>query len=663
MNRLFLLFFFSLASYSISAQSAKAFVKAGDKALAQGAHHAAMEYYAAALGKKPKSTAIQFKYAQSAQRFYAFEIAEEYYGKVLTAKDASTFPEAAFLLGEVYKAQGKYEQAITQYEAYKRSGPSADSKKATSKIEEAKWAMEQVAQAKEVTISALNKRVNTGFSEFAPFVKGDTLYYSSYRYDFPNDDHDPPRKLSKVLRSIKGSKGRPVKGKINGKSDFSAHGTFSLDDQRFYFTRCTYVTDSRLTCEIYVSEKDRRKRWGKAKKLPSPINESGSTSTHPQIVKWGDKEVLLFVSDRSGGVGQLDIYSVAVPEKGKWDTPGNLEGVNTSGNDITPFYHAETQMLYFSTDGRRSLGGYDVYQAQFTGKDFEEIQNLGAPVNTSYNDLYYWLGSDTLTGYLASNRLGSMYLVEDNKVCCNDIYKFRYIPEEAPEEPEPIDSLTMVDIDPEPEPLETTREPDPVPPPLPSKLEDFLPLALYFDNDEPDKRTRKTTTRKTYEQTYLDYYPLKSTYQEAFADPLPELEQAGAQADVDYFFENKVRKGYEFLQLFSNILLQRLEEGETVEIFVKGFTSPRAKGDYNLNLGKRRVSSVRNHFSTYQEGIFQSYIQSGQLKITERSFGETTASATISDDLDDRRNSVYNPLAAEERRVEIVEIKRGTNQE
>ena len=113
--------------------------------------------------------------------------------------------------------------------------------------------------------------------------------------------------------------------------------------------------------------------------------------------------------------------------------------------------------------------------------------------------------------------------------------------------------------------------------------------------------------------------------------------------------------------MFSNILLKRLNDGDQVEIFLKGYTSPRAKTDYNLFLSKRRISCVRNHFKTHADGIFKQFLKSGQLIISEKPFGETTASQKISDDLNDQRNSIYSVEASIERRVEIVEIKRTKN--
>ncbi|MFT6150357.1 MAG: outer membrane protein OmpA-like peptidoglycan-associated protein, partial [Saprospiraceae bacterium] len=111
------------------------------------------------------------------------------------------------------------------------------------------------------------------------------------------------------------------------------------------------------------------------------------------------------------------------------------------------------------------------------------------------------------------------------------------------------------------------------------------------------------------------------------------------------------------LDAFSAVLLKHLQAGETIEIVLKGFASPRAKSDYNLNLSKRRVGCVRNYFRTYQGDTFQKYLNNGQLKIFTSPFGETKAATSVSDELDDKRNSVYSVGAAEERRVEILEVR------
>jgi outer membrane protein OmpA-like peptidoglycan-associated protein len=204
-------------------------------------------------------------------------------------------------------------------------------------------------------------------------------------------------------------------------------------------------------------------------------------------------------------------------------------------------------------------------------------------------------------------------------------------------------------------PLQTT--PQLPPPQLPPQLIDFVGLPLYFDNDEPDKRTRKTTTTLTYESTVMSYLDRQVEYRLKRSEGLSPENAEKAENDIDVFFENEVREGFEKLSQLCELLLVRLETGQSIEIFIKGFTSPRAKSDYNINLGKRRISSVRNYISEWSDESLKPYLINGRLRITETSFGETTARLGLSDDLNDERNSIYHPDAARERRVEIVEIK------
>ncbi len=651
----------SLMSTGVCGQTARAFEKAGDAAMGNKNYGAALEYFRNAMEIKPKRVSLWYKYAEVARQFSSYEIAESYYKRVLNSEKAAEFPLTPFRLGEVKQSLGHYDQAGSYFEQYlnNQGREGAFAERAKRSIEDCRWAAQLVANPDEVKITQLNKRVNTAFSEFAPLLRGDTLYYSSFRFDHPSDQYDPPRKISKVLYSVRGAKGRAIPRKFNEKSQLTAHATFSTDGQRVYYTICNYKGEAEIRCDLYYRQRERRRRWSKPKKLPEPVNLPEYTTTHPHLMVHpvDSSEWLYFVSDRPGGEGQLDIWRVQLKDKDKFSAPENMKALNTSGNEVTPFYYPANNQFYFSSDGRQSMGGYDVYQADYAPGQWGEVMHMGYPLNTSYNDLYFVMTADTTVGYLSSNRLGSFYLDKNNKTCCNDIYRVKLPQPDSPvDAPESKDSLDLL-VE-----IETPLDPEPVDPPQievpPTKLEDFLPLALYFDNDEPDKRTRRTSTKKSYEETYFRYYERRETFLEEYTAGLNEDERDAAEQKLEAFFADQVKKGYDYLDLFSNILLKRLEEGEQVEIFVKGFTSPRAKSDYNLRLGQRRVSSIRNHFSNYRGGIFQSYLTEGQLIITERSFGETTAASNINDDLNNQRLSIYSPEASRERRVEIVEIKR-----
>lgn len=656
------IFLFSMISLFAHGQTAKAFEKAGDKAFKTKDYGAALEYYRNAMEIKPKKISLSYKYAEMARLFYAYDFAVEYYKKVNESKDADKFPLTDYWLGQVHQSMGNYAKAITSFEAYvNNSSNSAFDKQAKQAIKNCQWAQTIVEQPDDLTVQQLNKRVNTPYSEFGPLLRGDTLFYTSFKFDNSKDEYDPPRKISKVMTSLRGAKGRPLKRKFNRSDRLTAHTTFSTNGNRIYYTLCEYQAAMEIRCDIYYRDKDlKRKRWGKAKKLPKKINQAETSTTHPNIGidPVTGEELLFFTSDRKEGQGSLDIWVSRIAKDGTFSKPENLQAINTEADELTPFFHNPSGTLFFSSDGQQGLGGYDIYKITKNKETWGAIEHTGYPLNSSYNDVYFSLNADSTIAYLSSNRLGSMYLEPTNKSCCNDIYKATIHPPEAPTDEPPIDSLAIVIEEPEePEVDIPVREEPPVEVP-PATLEDFLPLALYFDNDEPDKRTRRNTTKKSYLQTFEPYYARLDEFRSEYSNGLGGEQKIIAQEDIDVFFENKVKRGGDYLELFSNILLKRLEEGEQVEIFVKGYTSPRAKSDYNIHLGKRRISSVKNHFKTYRNQIFQSYLKSGKLIISERSFGETTARQDINDDLNNQRLSIYSPEASTERRVEIVEIIR-----
>ncbi|MEM9823063.1 MAG: hypothetical protein AAF985_18435, partial [Bacteroidota bacterium] len=491
-----------LSSY---AQTKKAFVKAGDKAFKNKNYYSALSYYGEALEFDEDNPQFLYKYAEAARMYQALEIAGAYYQSVLDSEKASEFPLAKYWMAIVEKQRGDYgaaRQLLEEYLAGGGSGNQLYAQKAKTAIEDCTWAQAELEKPHKLSIDQLNKRVNSAYSEFGPYLSGDTLYYSSYRFENRNDEHQPPRRLTKVLTSVRGSKGKPLRRGFNEKEKLTAHTTFSLDGKRIYYTICQYVGEVDIRCQIYYREKGKRKRWGKAKKLPATINAPGFTATHPNIGRNPEngKEVLYFVSDRPEGQGKLDLWYAPLEAKGKLGKPVNLEGINSEENDITPFYHLASNSLFFSSEGYRGMGGYDIFLTNWEGSDWSAVRHTGTPLNSSYNDVYYFLNADSTQAYLSSNRLGAFYLEKDNKVCCNDIYKVKIHPQDPVEElpEEPLDSL-LVDVDipaiePQLDPLPSEPDPLPIPnettPPVPTKLEDFLPLALYFDNDEPDKRTR-----------------------------------------------------------------------------------------------------------------------------------------------------------------------------
>lgn len=188
-------------------------------------------------------------------------------------------------------------------------------------------------------------------------------------------------------------------------------------------------------------------------------------------------------------------------------------------------------------------------------------------------------------------------------------------------------------------------------------FDDFLPLALYFDNDRPNPRSRRTTTEKEYGETYEAYYDKKQEFINEYTLDLSDNDKFLTEQLYEQFFEREVRGGNSDLVAFSDKLLGYLEKGNSLEIELRGYASPRASSDYNKILSKRRVHCLRNFFDRYKDGIFRRFLGSGALVINVQAFGEEEADEAISDKLEDKKNSVYSILASVERRVEIREVK------
>jgi hypothetical protein len=150
-------------------------------------------------------------------------------------------------------------------------------------------------------------------------------------------------------------------------------------------------------------------------------------------------------------------------------------------------------------------------------------------------------------------------------------------------------------------------------------------------------------------------------YQFEFTAGMDSSKSTLAKKELEDFFINYVDKGVEDLALFRDLLLTELQKGAKINVLVKGFASPLAKTSYNVKLTKRRISSLVNYLSAFDNGVFKPFIKGtaengGKVVFTMVPFGEYTANKSTSDDYYDQRNSVYSKAAAIERKVEIQSV-------
>jgi outer membrane protein OmpA-like peptidoglycan-associated protein len=190
-----------------------------------------------------------------------------------------------------------------------------------------------------------------------------------------------------------------------------------------------------------------------------------------------------------------------------------------------------------------------------------------------------------------------------------------------------------------------------------SDINRLLPLALYFDNDEPDQDSKSTETSRRYIELAEAYVIRKPVFLQKYTQGLKTSDAESSSSNMEEFFEKDVRTGANTFKTFMNELINSLREGQKIEMTIRGYASPRFDERYNLILGQRRINSVRNEMMEYEAGVLAPYLLNKQLIMTEISYGEELSPLDIDDNIHDDKGSIYSLRASKERRVEIISVK------
>ena len=626
-------FLISLILCSASAQTQKQWLKHAEKSYAEKDFYGAAFYYRQAMLQDSSNLYVVYKYAESLRQFNEYNLSENYYKYVYSKDKNKSYPEALFWYAMMQKNNAKYIDARKSFIQFANSYKQKNSYfylKAQQEIKSCEYALQLVKKPVKANIYNLGDSLNTIHAEFNTIIVNDsTIYFSSLR----------PKNLDSVVMSSKEQvftkmyrAGLDSLWKMKAELDtminkagyHNGSGNLSKDGLLFYFTRC----DNEMNCEIYVS-KFANGAFQPGEKLNDKINLTGYTSTQPFLASDDSTEILFFVSDRPGGKGKLDIWA-ARKDSGDFTEPVNFGHINSIDDEIAPYYDIENKILYFSSNWHYGLGGFDVFSIHM---DSLTPINIGYPLNSSANDLYFV--PDSLTGSFTSNRKGSV--AKTYETCCNDLWRLERIIEI------PKDTIPVVLIN----PLE--------------ELSKFLPVKLYFHNDEPNPRNRDTITTLNYLTTYENYKSLIPDYKENYAKGLIDENKKAAEDSIQSFFDSYVDKGVNDLGEFTEVLLKQLDKGYKLDLTVMGHASSLAKTDYNVHLTLRRIASLENYLREYKGGVFIPYLidsaaNGGHLKIIKIPFGEYKADEYLSDNLNDKKNSVYSISAAHHRNIEIISV-------
>ncbi len=602
----------------------------------------AAQYYNRLFNHDSSDIRIKYSYAESSRLNFDLDIALRLYAKVIAEDNGKKYPLSFYWTGQLLKTKGQYKEAKKWFAKFSkvRAKKNAEMEQyiTRSKLEVDACDLAQILIKKpvQVNVEHLDTSINSKVSEYAPVEKDSMLYFSSLRNGKKKDANEI--NFNKIYASdAKNQKWQKVKEldtNINATYLHNANTCFSPDYKQMIVSRCQAKNASEYTCELYISHLVNNK-WQALQRMEEPVNAKGFNTSQACFGKIKDRPALFFASNRPGGKGEMDIWYSFRNDDGTFAEPVNAgEKINTPDNEITPWFVGGQNSLFFSSAWHKGLGGFDIFKSAYDSSGFGEPVNAGYPINSSYNDIYYSVNKSGDRVYLSSNRIGSFF---ENKLnCCNDIYRFSIDPIVPPAAP--IDSVELVK----------------------GQMKLLVPLTLYFHNDEPDPKTKNTLTAKNYETTYRDYKTLLPQYLTAYTSGLSAGEKEDAGYKVENFFADSVDAGMEDLARFSVMLQALLAKGETVKITMKGYCSPLASTDYNINLAKRRISSLRNYFTETQNGTLVKYINNttagqGTLIFEDVDIGELPASK-VSDDYKDKRNSVYSPYAASERKIQVIAV-------
>ncbi|MFO7789715.1 MAG: OmpA family protein [Bacteroidales bacterium] len=425
---------YALSQENIDEMTPRQIKRFGLKAMKTGDVFTAIDYLSAYVDEKPEDTKILYTLAELYFREKNYTEAEKFYQKAFR-QERYKYPDAQFKQALCLKMQGKYKEALRQFNIFKRYQSDVDEtryyrERLKTEIEGCKMAMEDSMQSNYVVRNLQD--INHRHMDFNPIPRGEnrlifaSLPLNELTYFDPLTDTIPKRRFYTAIKQgkswkITGEFGNDV---INSREKNTGNGAFSPDGQRFYFTRCSKELDNRMICHIYKTEK-KNNLWQKPEMLNEEINHTYSTSTMPAVgVSRRNTDMLYFVSDRDGGQGGMDIwYTYWDPRRDAYRTPRNCgRRINTMADELTPYYHVDSRSLYFSSNGYPNFGGYDVFHSRGSGRRFSDPENLGKPINSEVDDLYFTKAEEGHFGYLVSNRPGGKSL--RHATCCDDIYQY-----------------------------------------------------------------------------------------------------------------------------------------------------------------------------------------------------------------------------------------------
>lgn len=327
-----------------------------------------------------------------------------------SAKEDGAPQDVYYHLGRCYHLDEQLDKAKEFYQKFidESAGKSELIPKAKIRLIQCDVAKESIGKPKPAIVKNIGPAVNTVYPEYSAVISldGTSLYFTSRRQweDQSTDDYRDaqynqfPEDIYVSYMDEEQNWSKPSRlsfceGRLN-----EASVTVSSDERIVY----TYE-DRTGNGDIYYSD-FQRNEFSSLKLFDNKNVNTKYWETHCAVTP--DGQQMYFASDRPGGFGKRDIYRIVRLPNGNWSEPVNLgPTVNTAEDEESPFIAVDNKTLYFSSNGKTSMGEFDIFvSVRDENNNWSAPINLGYPINSTGDDIFYTTTSDGLTGYLTSFR-------------------------------------------------------------------------------------------------------------------------------------------------------------------------------------------------------------------------------------------------------------------
>ncbi len=378
-----------------SSKKAAQYYMEGQKEASRRNYPAALELFDKALKKDPEFGETHYLKAKTLLSIGDTEMARYHFEKAVQYLPMKArYSESFMVLGRMYMDEGDYESAMESFQKYIISNPSnyTGVQLANDYIRDCQFGLEGKKHPDSVKPEKLPKPLNNFQYQYFPVLTGD----GEFLVFTARSTHSTEEIL--VSRNIEGNWSPPQNISDNINSEDYNEGTcaISADGRTLVFTSCN-APGLLGRCDLLISYREGNE-WSKPINLGKNIN-SRHWESQPSLS--ADGRLLMFSSDRPGGRGRMDIWYSTLGADGKWSRAKNMgPPINTAGEEFSPFLHSNGQTLFFSSNGKKGMGGLDLFQTERSpqGK-WSEPENLGFPLNSWKDEVGIFVTSDGRSAY------------------------------------------------------------------------------------------------------------------------------------------------------------------------------------------------------------------------------------------------------------------------